>query len=57
MYIDGSDEKDSGRMNDEITIVEEETSEPEMIVEPEVDPEPIEEPEMEVGLKVVIVWI
>ena len=54
MYMDGSDEKDSGSTNDETTIVEEETSEPEMIAQPEVDPEPIEELEMEVAEEEVI---
>ena len=54
MYMDSSDEKDLGSMNDETTIVEEETSEPEMIAEPEVEPEPIEEPEMEVAEEEVI---
>ena len=47
MYMDSIDEKDLGSMNDETTIVEEETSEPEMIAEPEVEPEPIEEAVME----------
>ena len=47
MYMDSSDEKDLGSMNDETTIVEEETSEPEMIAEPVVEPEPIEEATME----------
>ena len=54
MYMDSSDEKDLGSMNDETTIVEEETSEPEMIAEPVVEPEPIEEPEMEVAEEEVI---
>ena len=47
MYMDSSDEKDLGSMNDETTIVEEEISEPEMIAEPVVEPEPIEEAVME----------
>ncbi len=65
MYMDGSDEKDLGSMNDETTIVEEETSEPEMIAEPEVEPEievaeeeviaePEVEPEIEVAEEEVI---
>ena len=47
MYMEDSDVKDPGSMNDETTIVEEETYEPEMIAEPEVEPEPIEEAVME----------